>query len=206
MRSRTPGDEDHGRRGRLAVLHRRGTRAGRLAAGGSPRAPCECGAGGGPTGTDAGTAPSPAVGMAGPLEQGWWWDLDLEGAAGRWLQPGRTYLGMGRARVGVMYMAEPWYYSLGATYELNSLTPAAFGAQVEAMHLWSGFWIQLGGGVDVEGQGTFNASVWFSLFGFESETWSGGSLPTRTALLLKLRLPVSWILQIGKPPRIPKDG
>jgi hypothetical protein len=151
-------------------------------------------------------APASAVGMAGPLEQGWWWDLDLEGAAARWLQPGRTYLGMGRARVGVMYMAEPWYYSLGATYELNSLTPAAFGAQVEAMHLWSGFWIQLGGGVDVEGQGTFNASVGFSLFGFESETWSGGSLPTRTALLLKLRLPVSWILQIGKPPRIPKDG
>lgn len=174
---------------------------------GSPAAPAGPPDGGSSQPTPS--VPKPKARYTGPIttagayERGWWWDLDLEGGGGIWLEPHNPALGMGRVRVGALYMAEPWYFTVGATYQYSNLSPAAFGVQAEVMQLWTGFWAQAGAEVNIAGQVGPNFSVGYSVFGVESETWVGDGQPARTALLLKLRVPVSWLLRIGEPARLP---
>src|SRR5437879_2000948 len=65
-------------------------------------------------------------GYDGVMERGWWWDANFEGGVGT-SGPNGGLWGMGRARVGVMYMTEPWYLSLGPTYEYSGFSAATFG-------------------------------------------------------------------------------
>src|SRR2546426_330490 len=63
------------------------------------------------------------------------WDLNVEGAYGRAFGNVDRMTGFGRIRGGILRVREPWFFALGATYEISDLTPATFGLQGEAMHL-----------------------------------------------------------------------
>jgi hypothetical protein len=149
-------------------------------------------------------------GTKGALETGWWWDLNLEGGFGFRSEPNDNAhlgFGLGRVRAGATYMAEPWYLSLGPTYEYSNFSKATFGLQAEMLFLWAGTWAQVGGLYDIEGNPGFMAAAGYSLIGIEYQTRSTpASGPARWAVFAKLRLPISWLLQIGKGARIPKES
>jgi hypothetical protein len=103
-----------------------------------------------------------------------------------------------------MYIAEPWYFTAGVTYEISTFSKAAFGAQAEVLNRWTGLWAQLGSAVDISGRPGVALSTGFSLFGIEAQERSTADHGWVPALFLKVRLPVSWLLRIGQKPRIPE--
>jgi hypothetical protein len=104
-----------------------------------------------------------------------------------------------------MYMAEPWYFTLAPTYEYSTFSKATFGLQLEALSLWAGFWGQLGGQYDIEGNPGWMASIGLSLIGVEYQVRYLPAGQTRWAAFAKLRIPITWLLQVGKPARIPRE-
>jgi hypothetical protein len=130
------------------------------------------------------------------------WDLNVELGYGAVLhkdeKPGFFF---GRARAGVLNINEYVLYSmLGATVDVTSRGPVAFGLQGELLHLEAGFWFQLGALVDLKGHFGGAASVGFSLLGVEVENRDYGDEVGRGwSILGKLRIPIAIIYRALRP-------
>lgn len=128
-------------------------------------------------------------------------DLDIEGGGGFFWGNRTSGIGFGRVRSGVMFTGYPLTISVGATFEINNVSMATYGAQIELLHIPSGLWAQLGPTVD--GRGNFGgiASVGWSVIGIEAQfrgfdevrpsAFQGGY---GFAFVGKLRLPLGFIL------------
>ena len=123
------------------------------------------------------------------------WDLNIEGAYGRAFGDLQKPAGFGRIRGGVLRIREPFFYALGATYEISPFTPATFGIQGEAMHLSTGVWLQAGAMIDIQPKPGVMASFGWSLFGAEIQyrSYDKYNLNGTVAVYAKLRIPISII-------------
>ena len=120
------------------------------------------------------------------------WDLNIDGAFGRYLGDEPKWTGFVRARAGLLFVREPMlYYALGLTYEYSNLSNATFGVQAEILHLDSGFWGQAGALLDTNGHPGAMVAAGYSLIGLEAQyrTYDGG-LGDGIAVYAKLRVPV----------------
>jgi hypothetical protein len=127
------------------------------------------------------------------------WDLNLEGGWGRAFGDSSRPVGFGRVRGGVLWVHEPWYSSAGLFYDFSSFTPATFGVQIEQMHLTTGLWVQVGGGVDVQPRPMVMAALGWSLFGAELQYRDFGSVRdvnAGVAIYATVRIPVSIIARV----------
>lgn len=124
------------------------------------------------------------------------WDLNLEGAFGRFFADAPTLTGFGRVRAGALFIREPLYLALGLTYEYSNLEKATFGVQGEVLHLDSGFWAQAGAQLDTDGHPGGMLSAGWSLFGVEAQLREYDGRGTGVALYGKLRIPVSIIARV----------
>jgi hypothetical protein len=141
--------------------------------------------------------------MTGFYERSTTWDLNIDGAFGRFFGDSGAdkWTGFVRARAGVMIIREPLYNSIGLTYEYSPQAVATLGIQAEVLHLERGFWGQLGGLLDVSSSPVrpgLMAAVGYSLLGVEGQyrTYNSDGLGSGVAVYLKLRVPVSIITRI----------
>lgn len=97
---------------------------------------------------------------------------------------------MARVRTGATFVREPLFVSLGADIQMFSRFSPRLGAQLEIMHLWTGFWGQVGFGFDLIHRNVVpNASVGWSLLGAEFQRLPQNQWMT----LLKIRIPIGII-------------
>lgn len=131
------------------------------------------------------------------------WDLNIDGAYGRYFGDRDAWTGFVRARAGVLFIRAPYFNAVGVTYEYSSLSNATFGIQAELLNLEYGVWAQVGGLLDVSGHPGAMAAVGYSLLGLEAQVRSydghDDEHGTGVALYAKLRIPVSIIAQIFRP-------
>ena len=133
-------------------------------------------------------------------------DLDVSGGGGyHWGERGiGRPVGFGKIRGGLMYATWPFVYSIGATFESNNLSPAAWGLQAEVTHIGAGIWLQVGGMIDWKAQGAFTAALGWSVFGIEAQLRGyQDALPEPTqyfgygiSILGKVRVPIGFILYV----------
>ena len=123
------------------------------------------------------------------------WDLNLDGAAGRVFADPAYWGYFGRARLGVTWVRDPAFYSLGVTYDIGKDSYATVGVQGEAMHLSSGCWLQAGAMLDLEHRarpgGSF--SLGFSVVGVELQVKDLPDHGWTPALYGKIRIPVGLL-------------
>jgi hypothetical protein len=124
------------------------------------------------------------------------WDLNIDGAFGRFFGDDAKWTGFVRARAGILFVREPLYNAIGLTYEYSSLSNATFGIQAEILHLDSGFWGQVGGLLDVSGRLGIMAAVGFSLVGIEAQYRSYDGLGDGIAIYAKLRAPIGVLAYV----------
>jgi hypothetical protein len=124
------------------------------------------------------------------------WDLNIDGAFGRFFGDDAKWTGFVRARAGILFVREPLYSAIGFTYEYSSLSNATFGIQAEILHLDSGFWAQLGGLLDVSGHPGIMAAVGFSLVGLEAQYRTYDGLGDGIAIYAKLRAPIGVLAYV----------
>lgn len=124
------------------------------------------------------------------------WDLNLEGAIGRFYGDSNAWTGFGRVRAGALFIREPLYLALGATYEISNLQKATFGIQGEVLHLDMGFWAQGGGLLDVSGHPGGMLALGWSLFGVEGQVRDYDGRGTGAAVYAKIRFPISIIARL----------
>jgi hypothetical protein len=127
-------------------------------------------------------------------------DLNLEGGAGYFWGNQSSAIGFGRVRTGVLFTGYPYCMSIGATFEVNNLSMATIGAQVELLHIPWGLWAQLGALAD--GRANFGGllSIGWSIFGVEAQirgydevrpaSFNGGY---GFAFFGKIRIPLGFI-------------
>lgn len=132
-----------------------------------------------------------AGGQTGWLKRGWRWDLNLDLALGKNLDAGGETLFLGRARTGATRVMEPAYLTLGATAEINTGAPPAFGLQMELLEMSSAIQLQAGGLIDTGGVPLATAAIGWQLFALEGQLRFDEE--TETLLFFKLRVPISWI-------------
>lgn len=127
-------------------------------------------------------------------------DLNLEGGAGYFWGHQSSGIGFGRVRTGIMFVGWPVALSIGATFEVNNVSMATYGAQVELTHFEWGFWAQLGALVD--GRGNFGGllSAGWSIFGVEAQVRGYDEVRPAAfdgnygfALLGKIRIPLGYV-------------
>src|SRR5882724_9014024 len=97
--------------------------------------------------TPAGVLPGTMrMGDTSMRERVWTWDVNVDGALGKFSSDSGSsrWTGFGRVRAGVMRIHDLLYLSLGPTYEISDRQVATFGLQGEIMHLRSGLWCQGG--------------------------------------------------------------
>jgi hypothetical protein len=134
-------------------------------------------------------------------------DLDVSGGGGYFWGERKNTSGVGfvKVRGGIMYASWPYIYSIGATFESNNLSPAAWGIQAEVTHIGAGVWLQLGGMVDWKARFAGTASVGWSIFGIEAQLRGyKDPLPDAApldfgygvAILGKVRIPIGVILYV----------
>jgi hypothetical protein len=140
----------------------------------------------------AASAAAMSIDQIGPQEITW--DANLEGGFGRAFGDihART-VSFGRVRGGVLWAHGEWFTSLGAFYDLSNFTPGTFGIQLEQMHLQSGMWIQIGGGVDVQPRAMGMLAVGWSVLGVEAQYRAFGDGGIGPAIFGKLRIPLGII-------------
>jgi hypothetical protein len=124
------------------------------------------------------------------------WDLNIDGAAGRFLGDDAKWTGFVRARAGALLVREPLYWAIGATYEYSSLVNATFGIQAEVLHLDSGLWAQLGVLLDTNAHQGVMAAVGYSLIGAEVQYRTYDGLGSGLAAYVKLRAPIGVIAYV----------
>jgi hypothetical protein len=120
------------------------------------------------------------------------WDANIEGGVGRVFSPGET-VGLLRARAGVLFIRDPIFYALGATYELSHLSAATLGIQGDFLHLESGFWAQAGPLLDVAAPHPrlgWMGSVGVSLIGVEYQGRDYNGYGYSSAIFGKVRIPL----------------
>jgi hypothetical protein len=145
--------------------------------------------------------PAPPARAAGPGQDSVYarantWDLNIDGAFGRFFGDDAKWTGFVRARAGILFVREPLYSAIGLTYEYSSLSNATFGIQAEILHLDSGFWAQLGGLLDVSGHPGIMAAVGFSLVGIEAQYRTYDGLGDGIAIYAKLRAPIGVLAYV----------
>ena len=123
------------------------------------------------------------------------WDLNIDGAYGRLFTDPARGAGFGRIRAGVLWVRDPTFLSIGATYELSNFSSATLGVQGEWLNLEMGIWAQAGALIDVDGTPRFGAmaAVGWSIVGVEvqgRDVAGSGFVP---AVFAKLRIPISII-------------
>ncbi len=130
-------------------------------------------------------------------------DLNVEGGGGFFWGNRTTGIGFGRVRSGVMFAGLPVTMSIGVTFEVNNVSMATYGAQIELLHMESGLWGQLGPTVDAHGNFGGLLSVGWSLFGIEAQVRGYDEVRPASfqgdygfALLGKIRIPVGFILYV----------
>jgi hypothetical protein len=140
-------------------------------------------------------------GMTGLYERSTSWDLNIDGAFGRYFGETDKWTGFVRARAGVLIVREPLYSALGFTYEWSPQSNATLGIQAEILHLELGVWGQLGALLDV-GSGPVRpglmGAVGWSLFGVEAQyrTYNNDGLGSGIAVYGKIRIPVSILTRV----------
>jgi hypothetical protein len=142
--------------------------------------------------------------MTGFYERATTWDLNIDGAFGRYFGDTDRWTGFVRARGGLLIIREPLYNAVGVTYEYSPESYATLGVQAEILHLELGFWGQLGGllNLDTRNGGPVRpglmAAVGWSLFGVEAQyrTYNNEGLGSGVAIYGKVRLPISIMARI----------
>lgn len=136
---------------------------------------------------------------------GQWWDLDVQfGYA--WpldhgVEPGAS-VGL---RSGITLIRGPWFLTGGAAVRWPVVADPAFGAQVEAMHIWTGLWAQPGVEVELSGRLNVQAVVGWSVLGIEVRHHAVGTSDASTSLGLRARIPIG-LLVLGAKERALEKG
>ena len=123
------------------------------------------------------------------------WDANIDGGIGRVFDPGET-TGLLRVRAGVLFIRDPHFLALGATYELSHLSAATLGIQGEYLHLESGVWLQAGPLLDVGSNKPrfgWMGSLGWSLLGVEYQGRDYNGNGYVSAVFAKLRIPLGII-------------
>jgi hypothetical protein len=129
-------------------------------------------------------------------------DLDISGGGGYFTGgPGRG-VGFARVRAGILFARWPISTSIGTTFEVNNLSAATYGLQLEFLHIGMGVWLQLGAMMDGRAQFGGLASLGWSFLGVEAQVRGYDQpLPDRQAndgygfaILGKVRIPLGFIL------------
>ena len=127
-------------------------------------------------------------------------DLALEGGYGHaFADNGGVNAAFLRARTGLLFVRDPFFHALGATYEISRWSDASVGLQYELT--WNrGLWAQLGAFKDVDTRyGGGMASLGFAIVGVEAEL-RGASQTNGTAFGVygKVRLPLGILIHALK--------
>lgn len=123
--------------------------------------------------------------------------MNLEGGVGFELGQAGPLIGLGRVRVGLMWIDEadvmsPRYTSIGLMASSSGLVSGAFGLQAEWMWLNPGVWVQVGASLDTSTDPLFDLALGWSLLGVEGQLklQDGDAV---AALFAKVRIPLGVI-------------
>lgn len=130
------------------------------------------------------------------LDRATTWDLDIEGAIGRYFGSSDRWTGLVRARGGVLFVRDPVYDSIGATFECSSLSKATFGIQVEVSRIDAGFWAQAGALLDVTARPGAMLSGGWSIFGLEGQVRSYAGLGFGVTVFAKVSIPIGIVAHV----------
>ncbi len=147
-----------------------------------------------PAATAAATPTTTATagnGMAARSAEGF--DLQLEGGVGLALQGDLEDELFARARIGGLMVREPLILALGIIGEVGGLSELGIGAQLDIIHLWSGFSLELGAVYARGGGAVVHASVGYQIFGVEWQHHTRDDVPSSDALFAKIRVPLGVI-------------
>ena len=121
-------------------------------------------------------------------------DLDLNVGYGRPLTDPVLWLPKSRLRVGALFARDPRLFMVGGTVAWTQDQPVALGMELEALHLETGLWGQLGGSMDLSAHPGVSLAVGWSLLGAEWQLRSWDDRGVASALFFNVRLPVGVIL------------
>ena len=127
------------------------------------------------------------------------WDLNLEGGVGYSFAGQGEVAGFGRVRGGLLLvdssdLSAPMFYSLGFFADGASVEHGVtYGVQGEVLSLNSGFWAQVGAGVDVAPRPVVLGSVGWSVFGVEAQGRFDPDAGAYAVLFGKLRIPIGIV-------------
>jgi len=123
-----------------------------------------------------------------PQRRGISWDLQIEGGWAASLKNELPHHWFGRARAGMLFLAEPQMYAFGPTFELGGLIGSGVGGQIDIIQLATGFSLEAGAAVSFDGVVVSHLSLGYALLGVEWQQRFGSA--HAAALLFKLRIPV----------------
>ncbi len=136
---------------------------------------------------DAPADKSPVV-LDEPLRKGISWDAQVEIGYGFYTQQKVDRRIAGRVRAGALFVHEPYYVAVGATFELGGLLSIGGGIQMELTHLWSGFWGQAGLMYGEKSRLATSLAAGWSLVGLEWQQQLTGE--KGAAIFVKLHVPI----------------
>lgn len=125
------------------------------------------------------------------------WDLDIDFNMGRIWQGRDRAAFISRARGGIAIIRGPWMFSGGPTIALSNVTALALGAEIEATHIPTGFWGQLGGFGDVNERAGARAGAGWSIVGTEFMVRVDKHQKASVGWFLKIRVPVSFFVAVS---------
>ncbi len=94
-------------------------------------------------------------------------------------------------RVGYLHFREPYLLSIGPVAQLSTKFPASYGLQIEADHLWAGFWGQGALMVNANKRVVGSVAVGWSFFGIDAQI---NNEPDSLVFFAKLKIPLGVIL------------
>jgi hypothetical protein len=132
----------------------------------------------------------------------WDWHLDLM-VGPVFESPEVTWAFAGRMRGGALWVRDVVYWQLGATFEVSTRQSPSVGLQGEVMHGTSGWWAQVGAGVDLATKVGASLSTGWSIFGVEGQLRQADAQPVVWTLLAKIHLPLRLFfpLPVAEPPK-----
>jgi hypothetical protein len=130
--------------------------------------------------------------------------LDVDVAAGVRLHAGQgddTRWWFSRARVGVLLIDEPSFWSLGIAGQLGPLASSSLGVELQYVEVYHGASVQLGVfPLDSIGGTTLEAQVGLTLVSLEYQRRVSGPRDGDQALVVELQVPLGVIYQMLKDP------
>lgn len=133
-----------------------------------------------------------------PQRRGISWDFQIEGGWAASLKNELPHHLFGRARAGMLIMHEPQMYAFGPTFELGGLIGSGVGGQIDIIQLATGFSLEAGAAVSLNGFLVSHLSLGYALLGVEWQQRFGSD--HAAALLFKLRLPVGAFVYLTTHP------